>query len=264
MNQMPITADAHQLAPAPAPLRFDELKRTYNFLHPAGRVGLFTGVVLGELEQRSGPVCALDIGCGHGIALDTRAPQSIRAAVDELWGVEPDVRIPRPPYLTHYQHALVETADLPENSFDLAYSCLVMEHVARPDEFMRAVFRCLKPGGAYLFMTINARHYFARITRAVKAVRLDERLLRLVRGRAEVDEYHYPVAYRFNSERAIDRVCARTGFEQPEYMYAEPGGPEPYFPGPLRPIYLALHGKRRYVRNRRALLELFCRVRKPR
>jgi SAM-dependent methyltransferase len=244
-------------------LRFDDLQKSYNYLHPAGRLGLFVGMTLGEIASRPRPVRALDIGCGTGIALDVAAQQRIAANVEELWGVEPDPHIAAPPWFTNFQTAMMETAKLPESSIDIAYSCLVMEHVTKPREFMAAVYRCLKPGGVYFFMTINARHYFARITRTVRAVRLDEFLLRVVRPKEQVDEYHYPVAYKFNSERTIDRVCTDIGFEPPRYVYAEPSGPEPYFPGPLRPIYLLLHGKRRHIQNPKALLELYCLVRKP-
>lgn len=246
-----------------APIRFEELAQSYNFLHPAGRVNLFVGTVLGEVQRRERPVRGLDIGCGHGIALDTAATMRIRECVDELWGIEPDPGVSQPAAITHFQHATMETAKVPGNSIDVAYSCLVMEHVVDPVPFMRAVFECLKPGGVYIGMTMNARHYFARITRSIRAVRADETILRLVRGRQNVEEYHYPVAYRINSERVIDRICREVGFERPEFAYAEPGGPAPYFPGPLRPIYLGLNWKRSVIRNPKCLLELYCRVRKP-
>jgi 2-polyprenyl-3-methyl-5-hydroxy-6-metoxy-1,4-benzoquinol methylase len=246
-----------------APLRFDELAKSYNFLHPAGRVNLFVGTVLGEVQRRQRPVRALDIGCGHGIALDTAATMRIRESVDELWGIEPDPGVKQPAAITHFQNATMETAKIPPGSIDIAYSCLVMEHVVDPVPFMRAVHACLKPGGVYIGMTINARHYFARITRAIRAVRADEAILRLVRGRQNVEEYHYPVAYKINSERTIGRICREVGFEQPEFAYAEPGGPAPYFPGPLRPIFLTLNWKRSVMHNPKCLLELYCRVRKP-
>ena len=54
----------------------------------------------------------------------------------------------------------METADLPENYFDLAYSYMVMEHVADPVGFLKALVKCLQPGGVYVFLTPNKRHYF--------------------------------------------------------------------------------------------------------
>lgn len=255
-------ADARAETAAGA-ISFDRLARSYNFEGPADRVNLFVGVVLGEIAKRARPVRALDIGCGHGIALDRAATGRIRAAVDELWGIEPDPGVSQPEAITHFEHATMETSKVPAGSIDVAYSCLVMEHVVDPVPFMRAIARCLKPGGVYIGMTINARHYFARITRTIRALRADEAILRLVRGKQNVEEYHYPVAYKLNSERTISRICREAGLEAPEFAYAEPGGPAPYFPGPLRPIYLALNHKRRVIRDPRCLLEIYCRVRKP-
>jgi SAM-dependent methyltransferase len=138
-----------------------------------------------------------------------------------------------------------------------------MEHVADPWAFMRAVFRCLKPGGVYLFLTPNGRHYFTRTAKTLKALRLDETVLRLVRPKCEIEQYHYPVYYRFNTRSRIDRCAADLGFAPPEYVFTERGGPPNYMPGPLRLIYHLLGLKRRLIHSPDALLEMFCRVTKP-
>jgi 2-polyprenyl-3-methyl-5-hydroxy-6-metoxy-1,4-benzoquinol methylase len=243
---------------------FEDLKRSYNFRHPSDRVGLFRGLIAEEAARHTRPVRAIDIGCGQGIGLDTQASRDVRQTVDELWGVEPDKTItPGEGIFTNFQHATIETADLPADYFDLAYSSLVMEHVQEPAAFFRAVYRALKPGGTHLFLTINGRHYFARITSLLKTLHLDETVLRLVRGRQEVSEYHYPVAYRCNKPRDIERVCRETGFEAPEFVFVEREGPAPYFPGPFKAILAALNYKRKVIQKPEALLEVIVRVRKP-
>lgn len=250
---------------------FGALASSYNFRHPSDRCGLFVQLLVEECARaaarqgKRGGVRVMDIGCGRGIGLDPKFLEPVRGAADELWGIEPDTRIAPPPgVFDQFQHAFLENAALPEGAdgFDVAYSFMVMEHVMDPMGFMRALHRCLKPGGTYLFITINGAHYFARIAGLLRALRLDEAVLRLVR-RDVVDEYHYPVAYKFNTPRAIERCAAELGFERPEYVFVEREGPSPYFPGPLRPALHALNYKRNVVRNPRSLLELICRIRKP-
>jgi SAM-dependent methyltransferase len=209
-------------------------------------------------------VRVLDIGCGRGIGRHPEFQQVIRAHADELWGVEPDeTAIPAPGVFDEHRHALMEAADLPAEHFDLAYSCMVMEHVADPDVFMQAVHRCLRPGGVYLFATPNRRHYFTRTAALLHALRLDELVLRVIK-RHTVDDYHYPVQYRFNRERQINACAERLGFLRPEYVYIEAGGPRGYLPGPLAPIYHLMALKRRLIRRPRALLTIICRVTRPR
>jgi hypothetical protein len=139
---------------------------------------------------------------------------------------------------------------------------MVMEHVAQPDEFMRALLACLRPGGMYLFVTPNRRHYFTRVAILLNAVRLDELILRAIK-RSDVDEYHYRVCYRFNAERQIDACARRLGFLPPEYAYLEPEGPTGYMRGPLKPVFHLLALKRKLIKNPRALLTLVCRITRP-
>jgi SAM-dependent methyltransferase len=220
-------------------------------------------LLLQELEGRGRPRAALDIGCGQGIVRDPGKTRLVREAVDDFWGIEPDSSMTAAKGLfDHFQNSLMETAALPENHFDLAYSFMVVEHVADPAGFLRAVHRSLKPGGVFVFATVNAKHYFTRIAKAMHAARIDERVLRLVRGKALTEAYHYEVQYRCNSRRAIERAAAEAGFETPLIAYLEDYGARAYFPGPLRPAFWALNAKRRVWKRREALLTLFARMRK--
>jgi len=244
-------------------LSFEELARRYNFRQTSDWQAMFVRLLLDEC-RRVGPSCrALDIGCGHGIGRKPAYTSAVRDAVGELWGIEPDTgEMPAAELFHNFQHALMETAKLPEAYFDIAYSFMVVEHVEHPEPYMRAVARCLKPGGIHFFITVNGAHYFALAASTLRKVKADEFVLRTIRGKQEVSEYHYPVQYRMNTPRAIDRVASATGFDRPEYVFIEEWGPEPYMKGPLRLAWHAMNAKRRMIRNSRSLLALYARMRR--
>lgn len=241
----------------------DELSRHYNFRLTSDRRRLFTRLVLKECESSTPPVCVLDIGCGRGIGRQPGYQTAIRGVTDEYWGIDPDESVAPPGSLfDHHQFALMETADLPDDHFDVVYSYMVMEHVAEPDRFMAAVKRCLKPGGVYLMVTPNKRHYFTRTAAALHKLRLDELVLRLIQGK-KIKEYHYPVQYRFNDEARITACAESLGFLPPDFAYTEAEGPLGYFPAPFRPIYHFLAWKRTVIKQPRSLISLVCRITKP-
>ena len=244
-------------------LPFEELARRYNFRKTSSHGTLITRLIVDECRKRSHPVRVLDIGCGRGIGRKPELSFVVRRFADELWGVEPDGSVEPPQgLLDHHEVAAIEEADLPADYFDVAYSCMVMEHVSDPDGFMDAVKRCLKPGGVYLFATPNKRHYFARIASILRALHLDEFVLRLIMGR-KIEDYHYPVRYRFNDEPRIDGCAGRLGFRPPEYLYIESEPPIGYQPRPLRPLFHLLTLKRMLIKNPKSLLTLVCRITRP-
>jgi SAM-dependent methyltransferase len=248
--------DSHEAFP------FELLAASYNFRKTTDWPGLFVRLVVDELHALGRPATAIDIGCGSGIGGDLDRLYAIRAAAHELWGVEPDEHAPQPPgVFDELRRSDLEVADLPAGHFDLAYSFMVMEHVIDPATFLRHLRRSLKPGGTYLFVTVNGRHYFARAARAAKALRLDERLLRVVRRAEDVDRYHHPVQYAFNTPSVIDRHARLAGFEPPEYVFLEQDGPVDYMRGPLRPVLGALQWKREVVRHPESLLTMIVRMR---
>ncbi|MBX3358596.1 MAG: class I SAM-dependent methyltransferase [Phycisphaeraceae bacterium] len=255
---------ADQASPSTAIPTFEELSRSYNFQTLPSRQFVFVKLLRDEMALRTRPVRALDVGCGKGIHLDAGLSKQVRESADELYGIEPDPTItPETGLFDHFQHARMEDAALPADHFDVVFSSMVMEHVTDPETFLRAARRCLKPGGVFMFLTINGSHYFARLANLARSMRLEEVVLRLVRGRQEVESYHYPTAYRFNRASQIEPVARGLGFEDPEYVFVEGNGPIHYLPGPLRLLLYVMHSKRRIVRDPRCLMELICRIRRP-
>lgn len=244
-------------------LPFDELLTTYNFENTSNLRLTFARAVIEACGRAKGPVTALDVGCGRGLGRRFEYVRAIREHVDSFWGLEPDEGVtPAEGIFDHFQHALMETAELPAEAFDVAYSYMVMEHVEDPEGFLRAVARCLKPGGEFLFVTPNGRHYFTRIAKITHALKIDEAVLRLVKGKQK-DDYHYPVRYRFNTEAQIIGAAQRAGMARPDLVYVESEGPKSYLPGPLRPILRLMAVKRRMYRNPKNLLSIIGRIRKP-
>ena len=243
---------------------FESLAATYNYLTIKSFAQTFADVVVGEADKRGERSCRiLDIGCGSGIARETSHQWRIKDHAADYWGIEPDEGIEAIPGLfDHFQYALMETADLPAESFDIAYSSMVMEHVADPVAYLTAVHRCLKPGGSYLFVTPNANSFVPWATKVLHALRVDEMVLLMIQGKQKVEEYHYPVQFKCNTEAQLDRLAEATGFAPPEYVYVEGHGAQNYLRGPLRPIGRFLAWKRRRVQRPDNLATLICRMTK--
>lgn len=242
---------------------FEQLAREYNYRTTSDWVRLYVRLLLKETRMLPRPRRALDIGCGVGIGRRVEFLRAVREQVDELWGIEPDPTVQDTEGdFTHFQNAAMETAKLPDNYFNFAFSFMVMEHVADPERYLRAVHQALAPGGVHFFITVNARHYFTRCASLLRKLRADEVMLRVLRGSKEVDEYHYPVQYRCNDEETITRLARAQGFDTPQFAYVEEDGPKPYFPLPIRPIWWTLAKKREFIRDPKDLLTLICRMRK--
>lgn len=122
-----------------------------------GRLGYFRGV-LERTGRGPAGLRALDVGCGGGFLAEEFAklgcqvvgvdPSRVSIATAQRHATSSGLKI-------EYVVASGECLPLESAFFDLAYCCDVLEHVADVDLVIRESARVLKPGGLYLFDTIN-------------------------------------------------------------------------------------------------------------
>lgn len=122
-------------------------------------------------------------------------------------------------------HAIGIDEDLPfaDETFDVVYSCNVLEHLNAPETQLREIARVLKQGGVFVAKTTNRTHYVSLIARLTP--QRFHRWYNSLRGRDEVDTF--PTWYRCNSARQILNVAGSVGLEveyldywewRPEYL----------------------------------------------
>jgi 2-polyprenyl-6-hydroxyphenyl methylase/3-demethylubiquinone-9 3-methyltransferase len=132
-----------------------------NLLHGSvtpGRFAYFRDVLARRLGAGLAGLRVLDIGCGGGFL-----PEEFAALGCQVTGVDPSpvsidaarahaagrgLRI-------DYRVGPGEELPVPDAAFDVACCCDVLEHVPDLDRVISETARVLKPGGLYLFDTIN-------------------------------------------------------------------------------------------------------------
>lgn len=183
-----------------------------------------TEVYEGLIRAALRPGChALDIGCGRGGVLE-----QVGDGVTYPFGVDPDGvslvehRLPELPRAV----ALADALPFKDESFDLILCSWVLEHVAEPERVFNEAARCLKPGGAFIFLTPNARAFVTLLNRILKPAQAF--LVPRLYGRAESDTF--PVVYRANTGSQIKQLAgnAKLQMEQlrsisdPSYLAFNP------------------------------------------
>ncbi|OUS95685.1 bifunctional 2-polyprenyl-6-hydroxyphenol methylase/3-demethylubiquinol 3-O-methyltransferase UbiG [Rhodococcus sp. NCIMB 12038] len=132
-----------------------------NLLHGSltpGRFAYFRKVLGETIGRDYRGLRALDVGSGGGFLAEefTRigfrvtgidpSAVSIDTARRHATGAELDIE---------YRIGSGERLPVPDSTFDVVYCCDVLEHVSDLDQVIAETSRVLKPGGLYLFDTIN-------------------------------------------------------------------------------------------------------------
>jgi 2-polyprenyl-6-hydroxyphenyl methylase/3-demethylubiquinone-9 3-methyltransferase len=132
-----------------------------NILHGSitpGRFAYFRDVLARHLSAETTGLRALDIGCGGGFLAEEFA-----ALGCQVTGVDPSAasiaaaRAHAAGRGLTIDYRVGSGEDLPvsDAEFDVAYCSDVLEHVSDLDRVIEETARVLKPGGLYLFDTIN-------------------------------------------------------------------------------------------------------------
>ncbi len=144
-----------------------------------------------------GPI--LDLGCG-----DNRSLEHYRRS-RPVWGTDFHTH----PHLSEpaWFRALEDRGRIPFASamFQVVASRWVLEHVEYPRRFLHEVSRVLRPGGAFVSLTINAGHYVTWLTRLLHLLphAVTQRLVERLYGRPSHDTF--PTFYRLNTRADLHR-----------------------------------------------------------
>jgi len=151
----------------------------------------------------------LDVGAGAG----EENPYALKGRVGKLFGIDRDPRVGSNPLL--HAGLVADGGALPfkDNSFDLAFSIYVLEHIAEPRPLVSELRRVLRPGGLFLGLTPSRFHYVSLIAACTPT--WFHKWVNRKRGRKSEDTF--PTQYRLNSRGSIRRHFGDQGFELVEF-----------------------------------------------
>lgn len=180
-------------------------KRQFKAEHPEWDDSM---VLLTKLVARRVPDSAvvLDAGCGHGnyVIDELRYKFSRRVGIDVSGEATTKNRC-----LDEVVIGNLESLPFADASFDLVLSLWTLEHLRRPETVFREIYRVLKRGGYFGFVTPNRQSPLISLRRLVPKTTA-EKLISRFYGRKEQDTFD--VYYRANTRGAIQRLAAASGF----------------------------------------------------
>ncbi|HMQ03349.1 MAG TPA: methyltransferase domain-containing protein [Pyrinomonadaceae bacterium] len=153
----------------------------------------------------------LDVGCGHQLLPSWRIEYE-RALVERtrcIVGIDPyHPSIVRHSSITKRVAGSASALPFENATFDLVTANMVVEHLDDPQRQFSEIVRVLKPGGRFVFHTVNRAGYFARM-RAIVPDRLAKPLAGILDGRSSADVFG--VHYLANRESEIYELSERAG-----------------------------------------------------
>lgn len=192
---------------------------TYRRYYAALKPGWMPATALYERrvsEELHSDARVLDLGCGRGGIVE-------RLGAQGAWtGIDPDMasleahRVPRLPRGQAHAHCL----PFGDQTFDLAVSSWVFEHLPDPARTFQEVARVLQPGGRLIFLTPNGKHPIPRLSRyAAGLTRLQAQFVSRIYRREPQDTF--PVVYRANTFERIDALAADAGLRLCEVVFVD-------------------------------------------
>jgi 2-polyprenyl-3-methyl-5-hydroxy-6-metoxy-1,4-benzoquinol methylase len=173
----------------------------------------------------------LDVGCGHGV---NPTLKQLAGKLGPLDGVDPFPVEEPPQHLVNRWTCPLEEIPVPADTYDMAYSYNVVEHVENVGSFLQKLSQIVKPGAVYWSISPNAAHPFTWVTRLAQVLRLKKIYQRKLNQKAN----DYPAYYRLSNDKnilnAIDTL--KLPIAQVDFYYLPNVQWDTYFPKPFRPI----------------------------
>jgi SAM-dependent methyltransferase len=175
--------------------------------------GAFRELIYGRIGRGS---VVLDLGAGAG----RKFSYALRSKVEpdgEVVGADFDVRVRNNPLIHHGVVLQGDHLPFSDDTFDVVFTRYVLEHVADPAQFLGELWRVLKPGGSFLFLTPNKWHYVCLAARCTPEA--FHQFYNRRRGRDETDTF--PTVYRLNTRSDIRRNFQMASFVEKELRMRE-------------------------------------------
>lgn len=168
-----------------------------------------------ENNIESGSV-VLDLGAGAGHKFSYDLKNRVGPS-GQIVGADFDSRVRENPLL--HRGVVLDGSGLPfdDGAFDVVFTRYVLEHVAAPEGFLAEVYRVLKPGGSFFFLTPNKWHYVCIAARCTPEG--FHKFYNRRRGREETDTF--PTVYRLNTRSAVRRHLKKASFVERELRMRE-------------------------------------------
>jgi 2-polyprenyl-6-hydroxyphenyl methylase/3-demethylubiquinone-9 3-methyltransferase len=183
-------------------------------LNPA-RFPYFRDVLAQLFEGRPSGKLALDVGCGGGLLAEEFARLGCRVT-----GVDPSANS-LATARTHataaglaidYRQASGEALPFESGSFDIVFCCDVLEHVSSVAAVVAEIARVLRPGGVFLYDTINRT-----LVSKVAVIKLPQEWLKMAPPNFHLWEM-------FIKPSELVAALERNGLDSREVVGLRPGG----------------------------------------
>jgi len=167
----------------------------------------------------------LDVGCGRV----TRA--AIKGSCQMAVGVDADQRVCSNLGVDSIVHGNTSSLPFKDNTFDLAMSWMVVEHLDNPQECFAELRRVCKKDATVVVVTPNVFHY-ANLIVKLTPYRFHEWFTKhILKGSFEES---FPTRYRANSPRRLAGMMRKAGFKVLEMRCIDEG---PVYLDTLAPLY---------------------------
>ena len=183
-------------------LSTQRLKKTFyrNQEHP---YSIFEKIIRDYLQENC---VMLDIGCGR----EAPVLQKFGGDCKTLIGMDmSEIKKTRDDGRINFIVGDLVNIGLQSNSVDVVIARSVLEHIETPEKVYQEIYRVLRHGGHFIFLTPNLYDY-ASICAKVIPNRFHSHIVKLTEGRNEHDTF--PTYYKSNTPRAIGRMATSVGF----------------------------------------------------
>lgn len=156
----------------------------------------------------------LDLGCGHSVLPSWRHESEVNliSRCRVVFGLDFDFQsLTKHSTIAAKIRGDIANLPFPDDSFDLVTANMVVEHLGHPEAEFKEVLRVLRPGGKFIFHTMNVKGYYTVCARFIPEA-MKGKLVLFLQERKEEDLFE--THYLANSEEEIAKLSDEIGFSR--------------------------------------------------